>query len=142
MLWILPVIAAIYFLAMLWIDVHSDYHKWLSEIPVKHTKEAIIRVAFLSPTYILLAIPKMTPYFNLWNYLLTTLVVAGVIFSVWWELFDGFYNKIRGLKWRFNGSVDPDDSKLDKFLYGISDTWEGILKIGLIFLFLILYIAL
>jgi hypothetical protein len=59
---------------------------------------------------------------------------------VWWELFDGFYNKMRGFKWRFNGTIDADDSKLDQFLYKIGDTWEGILKIGLILISLIAYI--
>lgn len=60
--------------------------------------------------------------------------------AIWWEFFDGFYNKIRGFSWRFNGTVDPDDSFLDKLLYKLSPSQETILKWGLIIIFTTLYI--
>jgi hypothetical protein len=123
-----------FILVLVW-DVLSDYRKWVNKIPVKHTYEALIRGLLLIPSFVFLVLPKeqsITLYFT----------TAALISSVWWELFDGFYNKIRGFKWRFNGSRDPDDSKLDMFLYNIGDTWEGVLKISLIILFLTFYIIL
>lgn len=63
--------------------------------------------------------------------------MEGVLF---WELFDGFYNKIRGFSWRFNGSKDEDDSWLDKLLYNLSPKQQMLLKWGLISIFTTLYI--
>lgn len=137
---ILSYIVAVYwFYHQLRRDVLSDFRKWVQNIPVKHTKEAIMRVINLSPSFALILWPKLYWHHNFW---LASLTSAGIIFSIWWEFFDGWYNKIRGFHWRFNGSVDKDDSFLDKFLYGIGGTWETLLKWGLIILALIGYILL
>jgi len=69
-------------------------------------------------------------------------VILGMQGAWWWEFFDGFYNKLRGFSWRFNGSHDPDDSKLDKFLYHLTRRKQTYLKWGLIILFTTLYIIL
>src|SRR5690606_33101385 len=121
-------------------DLLSDIDKWNKDIPVNHTREAVVRTLLLFPTFALLLWPKLVTPDGFWMIIVEGTVTTGVIFSVWWEIFDGLYNKYRGFKWRFNGSVDADDSLLDQFLYKIGDTWEGILKIGLIITFLISYI--
>lgn len=136
---ILLILAVIWFAGVLYWDVQTDFKKWKLGIPVKHRKEAIVRSLLLAPVFIGL----------IWNYLPTnfgrtiyySFVTLGLMFSIWWELFDGFYNKKRGYSWRFNGTVDPDDSKLDRILYGLNNTQETILKWGLILIFLILYLV-
>lgn len=125
-------LAIIWFFGILYLDVESDFKKWKNNVPVKHTKEAIERGLMLLPTFGLLMVHTN---WRVWDVLIT----MGLMGSVYWELFDGLYNTLRGFKWRFNGSVDEDDSILDKFLYKIGDKWEAVLKLGLIVLFLFLY---
>ena len=134
------IFAALWFAGVLRWDILSDYDKWKKHIPVNHTKEAVKRGLLLLPTFALLLWPKLATPNTFWYIVAEITVVTGVMFSIWWELFDGWYNKLRGFKWRFNGSVDEDDSVLDRFLYNIGDTWEGILKWGLIITFLLTYI--
>ena len=129
----------LFFIVLRW-DVYSDYNKWKTGIPVKHGKEAVIRGVYLIPSFVTLYLFKHPVGF--WSIVFTALVIIGLMGSFYWELFDGWYNKLRGFKWRFNGSKDPDDSKLDRFLYNLNDFWEGVLKISLIILFLTLYIFL
>ena len=118
---------------ILYFDVITDYNKWVKDIPVKHTKEAIIRIILLTPSVLSLLCPLN--FNGMGDFLLRLIIVYGAILSIYWEFFDGFYNNIRGFKWRFNGSVDEDDSFLDKFLYKIGDFWEGVLKWILIIFF-------
>lgn len=133
------IISALAFKKVLLWDVNSDYQKWKDKIPVKHTKEWFDRALRLIPSFIFLYIPLVNS--SLWSLVISFLVVFGVIFSVWWELFDGLYNRKRGFRWRFNGSIDSDDPFLDKFLYKIGDKKEAILKLGLISIFTILYLS-
>jgi hypothetical protein len=128
------IIAALGFVGVLWWDIISDYKKWKKKIPINHTGQLILRSFLLIPCILLLVIP----YVSVWQ-ILAALGMAG---SIWWEFFDGFYNKIRGFSWRFNGTVDPDDSFLDRFLYKFSPLQETILKWGLIVIFTTLYILL
>ena len=127
------IIAILWYFGFLYWDVKSDYKKWLQQLPVKHGKEAVQRGLLLMPSFILL---MWNTDWTIWNGISALLLMG----SAYWELFDGWYNKLRGFKWRFNGSVDPDDSLLDKFLYKIGDTWEGVLKIGLILASLTFYL--
>lgn len=124
--------AIITFVIVLSWDIITDYIKWKKHIPVNHKKEAIIRAFLLAPTIYCLLFPLK--FVGLGDFLFRLTFSLMLVFSIWWELFDGVYNKLRGFKWRFNGSVDPDDSILDKFLYKIGDFWEGILKWSLIIL--------
>lgn len=138
---LLPYILSLisFFIVLKW-DVNSDYKKWLDKKPVNHFKESLIRIVYLIPSVCFLAYPKIINIQNFWYVLLQILQSSLLLSALWWELFDGWYNKKRKFKWRFNGSVDLDDSKSDKFLYKIGDFWEGFLKIILILLFLLLYI--
>jgi hypothetical protein len=127
------ILAIIWFFLVLKWDVNTDFKKWKENKPIKHTKEGIIRALLLLPSVVLLTLPD----FTIWK----LLAAASLEASVWWELFDGLYNKKRGFKWRFNGSQEPDDSRLDKFLYHLSDSKETLLKWGLIILSLCGYIV-
>lgn len=133
---------AVFFFVLKW-DVEADYKKWKEKIPINHAKEGVIRILLLMPSIFLFAFPKIAASnlsFDAWCLYLT--LSTGFIFSLWWELFDGWYNKKRGFKWRFNGTIDADDAMLDRFLHKIGDTWEGVIKIGLIVSFLTAYILL
>jgi hypothetical protein len=63
-----------------------------------------------------------------------------MIGSFYWLFFDGLYNSFRGFSWWFNGSVDPDDSLLDRILMKMEDWQEALLKIGLFASSIFLYI--
>lgn len=126
------IIAALGFIGVLWWDVISDYKQWRKKIPINHGNELVLRAFLLIPSILLLVLP----YSSLSN-ILAAILMEG---AIWWEFFDGFYNKIRGFSWRFNGTVDPDDSFLDKILYKLSPSQETILKWGLIIIFTTLYI--
>lgn len=125
-------LASILFFTVLYLDIQSDYKKWKDNKPVNHLKEWIFRALFLVPSILLLSLPN----FPIWKLLVASLL-EGALF---WELFDGFYNKIRGFSWRFNGSKDKDDSWLDKLLYNLSPKQQMLLKWGLISIFTTLYI--
>jgi hypothetical protein len=126
------VLATVLFFTVLYLDVESDYKKWKLNKPVKHLKEWIFRALFLVPSILLLTLPSV----NILNLIIASFMEG----SIWWELFDGFYNKIRGFAWRFNGSKDKDDSWLDKLLYNLSPKQQMLLKWGLISIFTTLYI--
>lgn len=124
-------LAIIWFSGILYWDVISDYNRWMKE-SIDHTKEGIMRTFLLVPSTLLLCYPE----FSIWN------IVASVILqaTVWWELFDGFYNNKRRFHWRFNGTIEPDDPKLDIFLRKLSPRQQAALKWGLILISLIMYI--
>ena len=128
-----------FFIILKW-DVYSDHKKWMRKEPVNHSKDAIIRVLLLLPCYGLLLYPKLVDRYNVWHILIQCFIVAMLIASVWWELFDGWYNIKRGYKWRFSGTKDADDAKSDKILYLFSETERALLKFTLIACFLILYL--
>lgn len=121
------ILGILLFVGILWWDITSDYHKWKRNIPINHTKEMIIRCFLLTPSALC---------FWLYNFSLTSLPIIILMQGAWyWEFFDGFYNKIRGKDWRFNGTLDNDDSRLDSFLYHLNNKQEAMLKWGLITLF-------
>lgn len=125
-------LAAIWFFLILKNNVDNDYEKWEQGIPVNHTKEAFIRALLLIPSTVALCLPFPI---SVGNIIAASMLQA----TVWWEFFDGWYNKKRGLPWRFNGSRDKDDSWLDRFLYGLTSLEQTLLKWGLITLSIIIY---
>lgn len=126
------ILASILFFTVLYLDIQSDYKKWKDNKPVNHLKEWIFRALFLVPSIVLLSLPN----FPFWKLITASLLEV----ALFWELFDGFYNKVRGFSWRFNGSKDKDDSWLDKLLYNLSPKQQMLLKWGLISIFTTLYI--
>lgn len=127
-------IAIILFFIILRWDVYSDTKK----MKVNHTKEAWIRVAFLLPSYLCFLLPFDTS--NVWMIISKVIVAALMMQAWWWEFFDGWLNKRRGHSWRFNGSDDEDDAKLDNVLQRMLPKQQALFKWGLITLFTILYI--
>lgn len=125
------ILAAICFFLVLYWDVQSDYKKWLNNIPIKHTKEALIRSALLIPSFLCLSLPHIG--------LVKSLLCFGLIGSTYLLLFDGWYNLKRGQNWWFLGSVDADDAWWDKIQRKIPLKWLKILKITLPLGFLVLY---
>lgn len=120
-------LAILWFIGVLWWDVTSDYKKISNNIPIKHTRDMIIRSLLMAPSAL---------GFWLTNFSLISLPIIVFMQEAWyWEFFDGLLNTKRGQSWRFNGSHDPDDSKMDSFLYHISSAKQALLKWGLIILF-------
>lgn len=61
---------------------------------------------------------------------LTGWVYLPLICAVYWLLFDGLFNVLRGLNWWSTGSEDPDDAKTDNFLQTLT-RWEHVtVKVG------------
>ena len=112
--------AIISFFAILAWDIITDYRKWLKQRGVKHTDEAWLRVLLMIAPTILFCIAH-TPAFNIW----VLVNVAMMEFFLFWLLFDGFYNKIRGYGWWFAGSDDEDDAWLDNII----QAWPWMAKI-------------
>lgn len=133
--------AIIWFFCVLAWDIITDYNKWLKSRDINHTKEWWLRVALLIPSTILFTIPMS---YDLPLFLAVMLAPVFMQAFVWWLLFDGIYNKLRGFGWWFNGSDDGanKDSKLDIFLMRLKDWQEAVLKIGLAAGSIILYIKL
>lgn len=127
--------AIIAFILILKWDVTDDYEKWKKELPVKHGKELIPRMLLLCIPGILFSIPVFPAVWAI-------ITIPFMLGSWWFEFFDGWYNKKRGFAWRFNGSVDKDDAKTDKFLRRFSPKVQAIIKWSLITLFTVLYIIL
>lgn len=124
--WIYISLAILWFIGVLWWDVVSDYRKIEHNIPINHTKEGILRCFLLAPSAL---------GFWLANPSLISVPIIIFMQGAWyWEFFDGLLNRKRDLPWRYNGSHEPDGSKLDSFLYHISSTKQALLKWGLIIL--------
>lgn len=127
---ILP--AIITYLAVLAWDLWSDYRKWLRSRTVNHKKEAILRMILLIPSGILFMWDQP------WFFIFAVVPLMGF----WWLLlFNGIYNRLRGFGWWFAGSVDPDDSWIDRWIYSGSNTAQVIIIPG-VFVSTVTYIAL
>lgn len=133
--WVLIILAITAFVSVLRWDVTDDVSKWKKGIPVKHGKELIPRILLLLIPGILFSIVALPSWWAI-------LVIPFMMGSWWWEFFDGFYNKERGFTWRFNGSVDADDAKLDKLLRHFSPVMQGVIKWFLITGFTTLFVIL
>ena len=116
--------AIILFFAVLAWDVISDYQKWLKGRGVIHGKEAWIRCVMLIPAIVLFTVAHPG---NSWWHLAYTLVMC---FFVFWTIFDGAYNVLRGFNWWFTGSNDPDDADTDNFLQSIPLWLHILIKLG------------
>ena len=125
-------LAAIWFVIVLYIDVKTDY-KRLQTNTINHKRGFILRSLGLLPSFFCLLLPVNE------HIILKSLTIIGLLGSFYWELFDGFFNLKRGYKWRFNGSDDKDDAVSDNILQKISPLEQAFLKIGLIISFTFLY---
>ena len=127
----------LFFIVLRW-DVYSDYNKWKNGVPVKHTKEAIIRGVYLIPSFLAFYLFK-NPH-GFWPILLTSIVTLGMIGFCWLLLFDGFYNIKRGFNWWFLGTIDKDESKLDNIQRKLPTIILKTIKILLPVIFILIYV--
>jgi len=126
------ILAVLLFTILLYLNVNTDYNKWLKNILIKHTRNWFLRALELIPCIVLLNYP----WFDIRQIISSTFLFG----AIWWEFFDGLYNIKRNFAWRFNGSKDKDDAFLDKILRKFTPKQQAILKWSLIIIFLILYI--
>lgn len=130
-------IPIILFVAVLAWDVATDYKKWKNEqYNLNHTKEWWLRVALLFPSVTGFAL--LLPV----NWIAGCGLSAAMCAFVWWLLFDGIYNKLRGFGWWYNGSDDGEglDANTDEWLRGRKLWVQIAVKVGLAVLFTTLYI--
>jgi hypothetical protein len=116
--------AILIFLLTLAIDIWTDYKFWKRNIPVDHTRGAILRLIGLVPVLFLLG----------WY----SIPLVGFAY---WILFDGIYNLARGFKWWFTGSDDKDDAMLDNLLQKLTERQQEILKIGGLLISIHIYVV-
>jgi len=111
----------------------NNYQKWIDREKVNHRKEFWLMVA----AYI---VPGIMFYqYTTINYILSALIIIGMIGFWFWFLFDSIYNVIRGFKMWFTGSDDKDDAYLDNFLQSLK-LWQHVaIKTGGILIFTTLY---
>lgn len=110
-----------------------DLALWRKGLPVDH-KEEWITVAIMSACTSGLLFAAMSK-----SFLLSIPVVAGMLMSWFWFLFDGLYNILRDKDWWYTGTDDPDDAKSDDFLQKL-ELWQHIaIKVGLVLVFTFVY---
>lgn len=127
------------FITVMYLDVQSDY-KRLESNTINHSRGAWLRTLGLIPAFGCFYFPLDSLTFG--HIALKIFIVAGLLFSWWWEFFDGWLNLKRGKSWRYNGSDDDNDAKTDNILQKLNPTQQALLKWGLIILFTISYIIL
>lgn len=123
-------LAVIIFAATLLIDVYTDIKRWkkgvvTDDVKISHIRGALLRSFGLAPVIFILG----------WQ----SIPAVGFLY---WFLFDGLFNHIRGFNWWFTGSDDKNDAKTDDFLQSISLTKQKWIKIGGTIISVILYIIL
>ncbi|MEO6610760.1 MAG: hypothetical protein ABIT05_01465 [Chitinophagaceae bacterium] len=94
-----------------------DYRKFLRREPVNHKKEWLVCAALSIPSVVLLVVGHPAYSGVSWPTFWITICVVLLEMVLFWFLFDGIYNVLRGQKWNFLGSFnDPghEDSDLDK----------------------------
>lgn len=111
------------FIAVLLIDLFTDYQLWKHKKPINHTRGSLLRLIGLAPCVILLRLSS-TP----------------LIFFLYWTLFDGLFNIIRKQPFWSTGTNDPDDALTDNFLQQLSLKQHMIVKLGGIAISFIFYI--
>lgn len=124
------VIAAILFLATLTIDLVIDIRKWKREDYTVNHKKKWVRGFGLVPAAILLS----------WDNWWLLIPSPGLILFLYWLLFDGLYNLLRGFGWWYMGSDDEDDAETDNFLQRLPLWAHVTIKLGGFALFTTLYI--
>jgi len=128
------ILAIIWTFVVMHIDVHTDYKRIET---VNHNRGTWLRVVGLIPSFGCLYFPLSS--LTLLHILVKIAIVSGVLFSYYWEFFDGWLNLKRGYSWRWNGSDDPSDAKTDNFLQNYTPRQQMYIKWGLIIVCTVLY---
>lgn len=125
------VLGVLFFLLILSGDLIIDYRKWKKETPIDHSKKWIRGILLLLPT-VFLAVPMALP-------LITRNIYCGfLVYILYWTLFDGVFNLIRGQKWNFN-DPDPTDSNTDQIQQKYRWLWVAkiVVSVALIVVYII-----
>lgn len=130
------ILAIIWTFIVMHIDVNSDY-KRIKSNAINHNRGTWLRILGLIPSFGCLYFPLSS--LTLLHILVKIAIVSGVLFSYYWEFFDGWLNSKRGYSWRWNGSDDEGDAKTDNFLQNYTPIQQAFIKWGLITIFTILY---
>ena len=130
------ILAIVWTFVVMHIDVHTDY-KRIENNTINHSRGTQLRVVGLIPSFGCLYFPLSS--LTIWYILAKIAIVSGVLFSYYWEFFDGWLNTKRGYSWRWNGSNDEGDAKTDNFLQNYTPIQQMLIKWVLIIVFTILY---
>lgn len=133
------ILGTLWFMVILYIDIQSDY-KRIESNGINHKRGAILRTIGLLPSFGCFLFPLDS--LTISHILFKILIISGLLFSWWWELFDGLLNMKRKKSWRYNGSDDSNDAVSDNILQKLSPLQQGLLKWSLILTFTILYYVL
>lgn len=132
------ILAIVWTFVVMHIDVHTDY-KRIENNTINHSRGTWLRVVGLIPSFGCLYFPLSS--LTIWYILAKIAIVSGVLFSYYWEFFDGWLNTKRGYSWRFNGSDDGEgDAKTDDFLQNYTPKQQALIKWVFIMIFTILYV--
>jgi len=130
------ILGIITFIVVMYLDVQSDF-KRLDTNTINHKRGTWLRILGLIPVFGCFYFPLESLTFG--HIILKVFVVAGLLFSWWWEFFDGWLNLKRGKSWRYNGSDDINDAKTDNFLQKYASKQQTFIKWGLILIFTLSY---
>lgn len=133
------IIAIMLYIVLFSYILQTHLELWEQGKTINHTKWLLYRQIGFIPIVLGLLIAKGD--FNL----LLIIATFGLLNSVWWLLFDGLFNIKRGFNWWYNGSFgeeEVDGSWFDSLLKNLKPWQDGLIKIGLITIFLSLYLIL
>lgn len=154
-------IAGILFVILLKWNVERHYHLWKKAIgsypsvekrvAIDHKKETRIRMYAFSPVVAILFLKAIVIH-QTFNHELTHpmyvknllgmgyfFASAAIVCSLFWPLFNGFFNNIRKFNWFYKGTVDKDEAKTDNFLRNKSVTFIVIVQSLLIIISFLSY---
>jgi hypothetical protein len=121
-------VSCILFFAVLGLFLALHFRRWLQTRGVNHKRTALIRCACLLPSTA--GFTMASPGQHFWVFILAAFMQA----FVFWVLFDGFYNRLRGFKWWYGGGhndpTEKDDSILDQFISSTNGFLGQIIKLA------------
>lgn len=129
--YLLPILI---FLAVLIVDLITDYRRHLSKKPINHTKGFFLRLAGLIPA--ILFLPGLKVWESGWglNQFVDTVYGAGMIGMLYLILFNGIFGVLIAGNFFFLGTT----SKIDRLMRRLG-IWAWVIQYGLLVAFTILY---
>jgi ABC-type Fe3+ transport system permease subunit len=135
---ILILLAVLAFIIPLILWIEYDFKQWRQNKNFSHGKEWRLKGLSLLPSISLFVIAHPG------NVFLSIPTVCFLQMALWWFFFDGLYNDRRNFSWWFNGSFNDkgfEDPFSDKLLRRMKVWQQALLKIGLIVLFISIYVV-
>lgn len=142
------------FFILLSLNVSRHYRLWKESqkwpivgkrIPINHKEENKIRLVIFSPVVFLfmLGVNGLNKQSVLMHWLSLAgllIICSGMVACSFWFIFDGLFNRKRGFKWYFEGTVDFDEAKSDNILRGMTVAQKLLLQVGSSVGFILLYL--